>query len=190
MNPDQDAPNLLPEFEPYIRAIGIVAASSAHLEHAINERIWEFTNVTRHAGACITAQMIGYGPRVRCLAALMKLRRTPDAKIREFNSLAAEIESAGRQRNRYLHDQMFLNPERIMFRIEISADRVLKFDAIKLAASEINTLSKKIRKLERQFEKLMTETIDVTPTWPRTQYARSPGIGSLLVVTDNSLSKP
>ena len=64
-------------FEPFMTALGFVASTWAEYEATVNFRIWELANVEKMAGACITSQMIGPGPRFRCLLALLELSQGP-----------------------------------------------------------------------------------------------------------------
>jgi hypothetical protein len=61
-------------FNKHMTALGHAVAAWAALEFAIGEAIWELANVEREAGACVTAQLVGPGPRVRALVALLELR--------------------------------------------------------------------------------------------------------------------
>ena len=72
-------------FGPYFTAIGKVANAYSQLEWSVNDAIWELANISRSAGVCMTAQMIGPGPRSRCLLALLKFRQAPQTLLDEFN---------------------------------------------------------------------------------------------------------
>lgn len=185
--PDPIRPRVVPEFEPYIMAVGMIAANWSYLEHSMNDVIWEFCNVSKQAGACITSQIVGPGPRIRCLAALMNFRSVPKELIKEYNSLGAEIEAAGRQRNRYLHDMIVSDddPSEIS-RIEITADRVLKFEATLLVLDKMHNLSDELVRLDSRFNDLAGRAVAAAPPWPRTQFRRSPGIHELRTKKDSA----
>ena len=118
-----------PEFEPLYLALGRLSRFWSAFEYILNDSIWELANIERFAGTCITAQLIGPGPRFRCLASLMELRGVNSELMKAFNSLSSEAESLGRQRNRFMHDMVVLNEtDRQLYRIETTADRHLKHD--------------------------------------------------------------
>ena len=98
-------------FDPYFTAIGKVANAYSQLEFSMNDAIWELANVARSAGVCMTAQMIGPGPRNRCLLALLKFRESPKALIEDFNAVARKIEGIAARRNRYVHDPFAVNSD-------------------------------------------------------------------------------
>jgi hypothetical protein len=58
-------------FDPYCLELGRLSTIWAALEHAIDQLIWELSCVAPNIGACLTAQMIGPGPRMRALLALV-----------------------------------------------------------------------------------------------------------------------
>ena len=173
-------PAVSKEFEPFVRALGVLSLAWSHLEYDLNELIWVLSNVDRQFGACLTAQLIGPGPRIRAVAALLRLRGTPNDLINEFNSLSADIESAGRQRNRWLHDQILWHiPEKKMARIEITADRTPKFFAEQIEPSDIHALSIQCKELDGKLANLLKRVIERSPAWPRTQYDQSLDISQL-----------
>lgn len=79
-----------PEFEPYQKLIGRLALAWAEFEFNLNDAIWELANVERMTGTCMTSQLIGPGPRYRCLVALLRLRNTPQDIIDKINSLSSD----------------------------------------------------------------------------------------------------
>jgi hypothetical protein len=158
-------------------AIAEMAVRWSELEFTINDAIWELMNVERGAGACLTSQLIGPGPRIRCLVSLLKLRKAPQASIDAINSLTGDIESLGRQRNRYLHDPIMMrNDTGKLERLEATADRTLKYGFVPISAAEIAKVSDKILAAIDNFDRLYLETVAVTPPWPRTQFEQSAGI--------------
>jgi len=125
----------------------------------------------------MTSQMIGPGPRFRCLIALLNLRDVPTALVKEFNSLSTEAESLGRQRNRYLHDPMVLDTTtNTVNRMETTADRTVKHEVIAVEIKDITTLIEKIEVVDAKFDDLYERARVDTPPWPRTQFEQSRGI--------------
>jgi hypothetical protein len=165
------------EFQPYLMALGAMAARWALFEFAINDAIWELANVGRKAGTCITSQLIGPGPRFRCLVALLNLRGTPDDLAKQMNSISGEAEKFGRQRNRYLHDPLVRHRvKNTIHRIETTADRKLRHDFMPVEITDIATLADNIDTLRNDFIELMDSVVEKTPAWPRTEYEQSEGI--------------
>ncbi|MBR1171275.1 hypothetical protein [Bradyrhizobium liaoningense] len=165
------------EFEPLYLALGKLSRHWAAFEYVLNDSIWELANVERLAGTCMTAQVIGPGPRFRCLAALFELRGVSSELIKAFNSLSSEAESLGRQRNRFIHDVVVLNSQdRQLYRVETTADRRIRHDFIVIDLKAVEKLVVEIEQLTDRFDDLFDRVIVETPPWPRTQYRDSAGI--------------
>jgi len=125
----------------------------------------------------MTAQLIGPGPRFRCLAALFELRGVSPELIKAFNSLSSEAEGLGRQRNRFAHDVVVLNSQdRQLYRVETTADRRLRHDFIVIDLKAVEKLVIEIEKLTDRFDVLFDRVLAETPSWSRTQYKGSAGI--------------
>jgi hypothetical protein len=166
-----------PEFEPLYLAFGKLARYWSAFEYVLNDSIWELANVERFAGTCITSQLIGPGPRFRCLAALLELRGVKPELIKAFNSFASEAEGLGRQRNRFLHDMVVLNEvDHQLYRVETTADRKLKHDFVLIDLKAVQKLVTQIADVTDRLDALFDRVIVETPPWPRTQYEQSDGI--------------
>jgi hypothetical protein len=166
-----------PAFQPFHLALGRLAMVWAEFEFSINAAIWDLANVSRHAGTCMTSQLIGPGPRFRCLVSLLNLREAAPELINAFNSLANEAEGLGRQRNRYLHDPLVFNTDdKNVYRIETTADRKLKHDFMPMDENDVTKLMTQIEGTADRFDDLFERVLAETPPWPRTQYEQSSGI--------------
>lgn len=173
-------PVVTAEFEPFVRALGVLSLSWSQVEYHLNDFIWFLTNLNRQFGACITAQLIGPGPRIRSIVALMKLRGVSDDLIKEFNSLSADIESAGRQRNRWAHDQLLWHHvQKKMARFEITADRIPKFIAQPTEPADIHAVTLLCEDINRRIENFVRRVVERAPAWPRTEYDQSLDISQL-----------
>ncbi|HEV2603659.1 MAG TPA: hypothetical protein VGU24_08385 [Microvirga sp.] len=158
-------------------ALGHLCAIWSALEFHVDQVIWELANVERYAGACLTGQMIGPGPRGRALVALVGVRNGNKALIKDFNAFAREFGELGAARNRYVHDAYGYDPiAQEMKRVHKTADKVLKFDIEPFSVADIHELHDKITDLVRRFDDLYFQMLDELPPWPRTQYEQSPGI--------------
>jgi hypothetical protein len=166
-----------PKFDPYFTAIGRVANAYSQLEFKMNDAIWELANVARSAGVCMTAQMIGPGPRNRCLLALLKFRNASDALIREFNKIGEKIEGVARRRNRYVHDPFVLNPDTgEILRMESTADKSIRYGFMNADIADLKQLATDIDTVADEFDQLYLRAVAELPAWPRTQFERSEGI--------------
>jgi hypothetical protein len=163
--------------DPFFQAIGRLAVAWSTFESNINDAIWELANVEKEAGTCLTSQLIGPGPRFRCLVALLRLRETPSDIIKRINVLSADADAAGRQRNRYLHDPVaWRRSDGTIHRLEMTADKQVKHEFIPVEVKEIDELRRKIDHLGTRFNFLYAHVQAKTPTWPRTQFEQSKGI--------------
>jgi hypothetical protein len=165
------------EFEQLYIALGKLSRYWAAFEYVLNDAIWELANVERFAGTCMTAQLIGPGPRFRCLAALFELRGVSSELIKAFNSLSSEAEGLGRQRNRFIHDVVVFNSQdRELYRVETTADRRLRHDFVVIDLRAVEKLVVEIERLTDRFDDLFDRVLAETAPWPRAQYKESAGI--------------
>jgi hypothetical protein len=166
-------------FDPYMLAVGKIAVIWAHLEFAINQAIWELENVESGAGACVTAQLIGPGPRMRAFITLIDYRCNDpktNAEIKllnDFNRLSQKIDGLGRQRNVYLHQGAVIEEGGKIKRVHISADKKLEFDFVPADIENMEKLSNDIRNTRIKFEAIFERAQAALPPWPRIQFERS-----------------
>ncbi|WP_457488952.1 hypothetical protein [Tardiphaga sp. P5_C10] len=164
-------------FTPLYLAIGKLTRHWSAFEYVLNDTIWELANVERYAGTCITSQMIGPGPRFRCIIALLHMRGVSAALVKEFNTFSTEAESLGRQRNRFLHDTVVLDDnDQKLYRLEITADRRLFHDLVIIDFPALEKLVVDIENATGRIDTLFDRVISETPPWPRAQYEKSQGL--------------
>jgi len=165
------------KLDPYLQAIGKVAFAWSAFEFNVNDAIWELANLERKAGTCLTSQLIGPGPRFKCLVALLNLRGTPAEIVKKMNSISVEAASLGGQRNRYLHDPIVWDKtDGSIHRMETTADRLLKHEILPVEIQELSDLHHKIEVLGGRFSYFYAHVQEKTPPWPRTQFEQSKGI--------------
>jgi hypothetical protein len=176
-----------PDFQPYWLAIGKLSATWALFEFTLNDIIWELANLSPKAGTCLTAQLIGPGPRFRCLVALLHLRASSKQVINDANEISGDADKLSRQRNRYVHDPVVFRPaDKSFHTMETTADRKVKHSIVPMEIPAVVVLTNKVAKLQKDIEALHTKILDETPPWPRTEYAQSQGIRRLRQGTDSS----
>jgi hypothetical protein len=176
-----------PRFDPYMTAIGQVATGWAEYEGLLNNLIWNLANVERMAGSCITSQMIGPGPRFRCIVALLHFRSAPEALIKKFNSHHTDAEKLAAQRNRFLHDSLVRNNETgQMARVETTADKRLRHDIVLVEIRGIEKIRDDIGCLIDRLAELCARVAAELPPWPQTQFEQSAGILRQHIKNDDS----
>jgi hypothetical protein len=180
-----------PELDPYLKAIGGLSIVWAEFEFSIDEAIWELANVERYAGTCMTSQMIGPGPRFRCLVSLLRFRGVPDKLVTAVNALSGQAAGLGSRRNRFVHDPLMLDlKDNSVRRMEATADRIVKHGTFPIEVNDINQLTAEISGATAEFDKLHVRILDETPPWPRIQFEQSPGIHRQRRLPTNSPTKP
>ena len=110
----------------------------------------------------------------------MSVRGTPDPLKRRFNSLSAEIEGAGRIRNRLIHDQHFIADDKTIVRFEVTADRSPKYGPVEVTVEDVHALIEKIESLETKMIEFRTDAVAATLSWPREQFLQSPDVADIL----------
>lgn len=179
------------DFQPYLLAIGKLSAMWALFEFTLNDIIWELANLSPMAGTCLTAQLIGPGPRFRCLVALLHLRGSSKELIKDANVISGDAEKLSRQRNRYVHDPVVLKIDDKSFHImETTADKKIKHGVFAIEITAIVKLTNKIAGLQKGIEQLHARILDETPPWPRKEYAQSAGIRRQRQGTNSSAEEP
>jgi hypothetical protein len=142
----------------------------------MNDSIWELANVSRSAGACLTGQFFAPSQQIQCLMTLLKLRHVPKSLIDEFNSLAGEIEAAGRKRNRLLHDVLALREaETTIARSETELGAVSKCEIVSSELKDLEELAATTISLTNRLDDLHLRIVARSRPWPRTQFEQSDG---------------
>jgi hypothetical protein len=68
------AAEIPPSDDPIYALIGRVASTWSHLEHILDEIIWDLVGIEASRVACITGQIIGATNRYRAITSLIKQR--------------------------------------------------------------------------------------------------------------------
>jgi hypothetical protein len=135
----------------------------------------ELANVERGAGACLTAQYIGPGPRFRALVALIGLRGASKALLKDFNAFATFFGKLGAKRNRFAHDPWAVEGDHVE-RLTVTADKHLKYDFQVAPLQELTSFYDEVIGATHQFDELWQRALSELPPWPRKQYEQSQGI--------------
>jgi hypothetical protein len=86
-------------------AIGNLTSMWSRLEYMVDRTIWELAAPkTLDRGACITAQLIGIGPRLNALIALATLSGASPTLLKKFNQFRGYAVGLGNKRHRIIHD--------------------------------------------------------------------------------------
>jgi hypothetical protein len=162
-------------FDPYCLAVGRIAGIWAQLEFIINQAIWELANVEVGVGACLTAQIVIIGSRMRALLSLLDYRGASESNLKLLRKLTRDIEGLGRQRNRWVHDPASLETDTgILKRVNVTADQRLDFKFYQTNIREMDRLHADIRDAIQKFTALFENACAESPPWSRTQYELSP----------------
>lgn len=137
-----------PRFNKLMTALGRLCGIWASLERLVDQTIWELANVERKAGACLTAQMIGPGPRGKALVGLVELRGGEEDLLVAFKEFARDFGSLGAKRNRYVHDPYGYDVNLKEFRrVHLTADKKLNFALQTVTPEELDELYESIVKV-------------------------------------------
>jgi hypothetical protein len=90
-------------------AIGRLARSWAHLEHVLDVMLWELADVEEQFGACITAQFGSAHPKLKAIAALVRLRGGSGGLCKAIARFHSSLHELGEQRARAVHDPRFVS---------------------------------------------------------------------------------
>lgn len=154
--------------------VGRVTVLWSHLEFAVNQAIWELSNVGSGPGACITAQIISIGPRMRSLISLLIYRGCHDEIMSIFQKFSRKAEALGRQRNRFVHDPVYLTvASGKLNRLEVKTDAALNYQYEPVDFEYLDDLFEKIKLAIDEFDHLFGWAALSLRPWPKTQYEQS-----------------
>ncbi len=164
-------------FDAHYKSIGSVAVIWAVLELRINYAIWELANLNKQAGACITAQIIAPGPRMKALISLVHFRGGNDGLLKALNKFSVKLDGLARRRNRVVHDPWSVKEGTgEIERMEITADRKLVFELKTEDAASVDEIYDEIDAALKEFASLWRRISRELPPWPKTQFEQSRGI--------------
>jgi hypothetical protein len=158
----------LPHEHPFYALVGRVASEWSHLEHILDLTIWDLAGVKREAGACITSQIMGVGPRCKAIIALGFMNNVPDQPIlKGFRELMSTSYGAADDRNRIVHDPWFLDQgsnQPGQFRRMPYQD--FHYGVVDVSKKEIDETIEKIRKLQKKASDLREKILAAVRTSP------------------------
>lgn len=162
-----------PEVHAVVARVGRVSAGWARFEYLLNEIIWHLANVEFDAGACITSQIVSPSNRMRAVISLARLRGGDDRLIADLNKFSVKADGIARERNRIVHDPWLVSSDGIARRVEVSADKRLKYVAMPISTEDMDKLSQKIADAIEEVETLHNRLKRELPSWPDRQYEQS-----------------
>jgi hypothetical protein len=141
-------------------AIGRVAASWARFEVTIDLWLTEFAGIPLEVGICFTGQMVGPRARVDAFIALVRHMGADAKLVKQLNKLAPEIEAAGRQRNRAVHDVWELSDATTPLRVERTAFKTLRALSVHVPTEELQQFELQVIELDTRFAVLAVQIWD------------------------------
>ena len=136
---------------PHYAAIGLVAANWSHFEAVIDAWTHKFADLESEVGVCLTAQIAGPARKIHAFIALVKLRGVTDPTAEALDKLAKNITAMAERRNRVAHDWWDMSDPKDPKRIEASARRKLRWEAVPVSTEELNRLAGDIATLQNEF---------------------------------------
>jgi hypothetical protein len=102
-----------PDDHPTYHLIGRVAAEWGHFERTLDRIVWTLSGVTSAQAACLTAQIMGAGPRLRAIVAQLNLRKHSEPEfaryISKINKVLNDSFEPQEKRNRIVHDAWYID---------------------------------------------------------------------------------
>jgi len=87
-----------------IQCIGLITAEWAHLEATVSIAIWEYCDLEREQGLCVTADLSSLN-KINILGALTKLHFTSDDPVaNEISEIVKRMEKLNTERNNIVHN--------------------------------------------------------------------------------------
>jgi hypothetical protein len=148
----------LPDTHPFYAAVGRIASEWSHLEHELDLTIWKLAKVGAKAGACITSQIMGVGPRCKAILTLGTMRGLSPKLRKKYRTLMGESYAVADDRARAIHDPWYgelYSGQAAQFRAMPYSDP--RFGIMDISESDLDQTLKNIRKLQLRARALMTE---------------------------------
>lgn len=162
----------LPEGDPHYAAVGLVASHWARLERTADHAIWELIQAHPPVTACITAQLMGFAPKVRTIMALHHQLGGDEQDHKKLRGLLNNAHGIQQERNRVVHDPWHYNPKtnvRARYAATTSSDGKPKFEFVAVSIKELSALAKRIfefdEKVWRSLEEILQPFRDKHPGW-------------------------
>jgi len=147
----------LPDSHPFYAAVGRIASEWSHLEHVLDLTIWELAKVAPKAGACITSQIMGVGPRCKAILTLGAMRGLSPKLRKKYRTIMGESYTVADDRARAIHDPWYgeVSGQAAQFRAMPYSDP--RFGIMDISESDLDQTLKKIRKLQLRAREVKTE---------------------------------
>jgi hypothetical protein len=129
-------------------AIGQVAVAWARFEMALDTFLGSAAEVTDEVVVCFTGQMIGVRPRIDAFISLVRYRGARKRWNDVLEKFARRAQSLAERRNRVIHDVWIMDGPDCPRRLEATARRQLRMDAIPVPTKELFTLAMDIYELK------------------------------------------
>ena len=98
-----------------------------------------------------------------------------------MSKLSRDIDSTSAQRNRVVHDPHLMKKgEGTLHRFQVTADRTLHFGFVPSEIEHVRTVGAKIINVMNQYRAWSQKLMSELPTFSRTEFLLSPGIGAVL----------
>jgi len=141
----------LPDNDPHLTAVGLVASNWARLERVADEAIWEMLQANPLASACVTSHIMGFGNRMKALISLMKLHGVGQYDIEKLKSILIRSYELNETRNRIVHDPWMFNKdtnERVRYAAHVDKKQIIQMDMKPMSEAELLETARSIRTLE------------------------------------------
>lgn len=102
----------LPEAHPFYVKVGLIASEWAHLEHILDLIIWEICKIDHATLACLTAQIMGVGPRCKAIIALCgRVGISDEIILKKIRKLMSDSYGPADERARVVHDPWYIRSD-------------------------------------------------------------------------------
>ena len=150
----------------YSKAIGYVAIAWSAVEYHINLAIWELAGVPSGVGACMTAQIYTFDGRMKALIALLNLKRVPPSIIKDANRFHEDTRGPQEIRNRVIHDYWVWDAAGAIHRLEMTASKKLKLEAVPVSLDELNQHYETMKQMVDRAAELKAKIYAALPSLP------------------------
>jgi hypothetical protein len=151
----------------YHSVVGAIASEWAALEFYMDYLVWQLARVEQHAGACITSQLNGTGPRMRTIVALLHLRNVPLEIVKKFNKFESGLFPIQTSRNRAVHDTWAYDQMNRISQLRIAiTDKKVDFGITPVEFDDLVKIKERIQKIGAEFRMLLADVFELLPPSP------------------------
>lgn len=152
------------KLEVYYNLVGRIISNWAVVEARLASAIWRIGEIPDEIGASITSQIYTFDGKVKALQSILRVRGY-EHEAAKLGTVTKAGKGLSEARNRIVHDPVKFEGGDVL-RLEITADRHLKFGYQKIDLDVLHKMVTDIDDLDNKIEAAIKPALDAIPRLP------------------------